>query len=107
MESIEHYLTQVKLGNIKFEIGALLNMMITNPKDKERLQSGIKELSNSMTRVDAERDLQKDIADAVNDDTGIDKKYIKKLASIYHKQTFNAVLTEQEEIQSLYEDLFG
>lgn len=81
--------------------------MITNPKDKEKLTAAIKELSNSMTRIDAEKDFQKEAIDKVSDDTGVDKKYVKKLAAIYHRQTFSQVQTEREELEGLYEDLFG
>lgn len=91
---------------IRKQFGALLEM-ITNPKDKERLSNAITEISNSMTRIDAERDFQKDAVDKVADETGVDKKYIKKLASMYHKQTFAQVQTEYEEIEGLYEELFG
>jgi division protein CdvB (Snf7/Vps24/ESCRT-III family) len=84
-----------------------LFMLLTNPKDKETLQNGIKELSNSMTRVDSERDLQKDIVDKVADEVGVEKKFIKKLAAIYHKQAFTQVQSEQEQLESLYEELFS
>lgn len=74
--------------------------------EKKKLQSAIKEMSMSMTRVDAEKDLQKDIIQSAFDDTGIDKKYIRKLAMIYHKQSLTDFQTETEEVQNLYEDLF-
>jgi phosphoenolpyruvate carboxylase len=74
--------------------------------EKKKLQSAIKEMSMSMTRVDAEKDLQKDIIQSAFDDTGVDKKYIRKLAMIYHKQSLTDFQTETEEVQNLYEDLF-
>ena len=81
--------------------------MITNPKDKQKLQNTITEISNSMTRIDAERDFQKDALAKASDETGVDKKYIKQLATMYHRQTFVQVQTEREEVENLYEDLFG
>lgn len=81
--------------------------MLTNPRDKEKLEATIKELSNSMTRIDAERDYQKEAIAKVADETGVDKKIVKQLASIYHRQTFTQVQTEREEIADLYESLFG
>ena len=81
--------------------------MLANPKDRTRLINGIKEMSNSMARMDAERDLIKNIVEDVNDETGVDKKYIKKLASIYHKQSFIKVREEYDEVESLYEVLFA
>jgi len=77
--------------------------MLSTPQDKEKLLNSIKEMSNSMTRVDAEKDFQKDVIDKVNDELGLEKKYIRKLASIYHKQNFTVVQSEMEEVQELYE----
>ena len=74
--------------------------------EKKKLKGAIEELSNSMTRVDAEKDLQKDIIQTAFDDTGVDKKYIRKLATIYHKQNLVEVQSENDEVQNLYEDLF-
>lgn len=86
----------------KLEIGVILEML-TNPKDKERLQNAIKEMSNSMTRIDAEKDFQKDVVDTMNDELGLEKKYIKKLAAMYHKQNYATVQQEYDELQELYE----
>jgi len=80
--------------------------MLSNPKDRERLINGIKEMSDSMARTEAEKDLQKNIIEDVAEDTGVDKKYIRKLSTIYHKHTFVKVQAESDEVQSLYEVLF-
>jgi predicted translin family RNA/ssDNA-binding protein len=77
--------------------------MLSNPKDREALLNGIKEMSNSMTRVDAEKDFQKDVIDKLNDELDLDKKYIRKLAAIYHKQNYTTVQQEYDEVQALYE----
>ena len=77
--------------------------MLSNPADREKLLASIKEMSNSMTRVDAEKDFQKDIIDKVNDELGLEKKYVRKLATIYHRQNFTTVQQEQEELVELYE----
>jgi len=67
--------------------------MTLNPEDKKKLEKAIQELSNSMTRVDAEKDLMKDIIQETHDSIGVDKKYIRKLATIWHKQNVNEVKT--------------
>lgn len=79
---------------------------LSSPKDKERLVNGINELCDSFTRVDAEKDLQKDIVNAVHEDTGIDKKLIRKLAAARHKRNFPEVVGESEDFQALYEECF-
>lgn len=77
--------------------------MLSSPADREKLLTSIKEMSNSMTRVDAEKDFQKDVIDKVNDELGLEKKYVRKLAALYHKQNFTTVQQEYDEIQELYE----
>jgi NADH:ubiquinone oxidoreductase subunit E len=81
--------------------------MLSNPEDRKKLLNAIKEIDNSMTRVAAERDFQKDAITAVADALELEKKYVRKLASIYHKQNFTQVQQEQEEVETLYELIAG
>jgi cyanate lyase len=81
--------------------------MLSNPKDRERLLNAIKEIDNSMTRVAAERDFQKDAINAVADELELEKKYVRKLASIYHKQNLSQVQQETEEVFELYDLITG
>lgn len=81
--------------------------MLSNPEDRKKLLNAIKEIDNSMTRVAAERDFQKDAITAVADDLDLEKKYVRKLASIYHKQNFAQVQADQEEVETLYELITG
>ena len=77
--------------------------MLSSPEDRKRLLSAIKDIDNSMTRVAAERDFQKDAINAVADELDLEKKYVRKLASIYHKQNLTEVQQETEEVAELYE----
>lgn len=77
-----------------------------NSVDKQKLASVIKELSDSMTRVDAEKDLQRDIIQVTFENEGFDKKKLRKLATMYHKQNAVEVRTEADEVFELYEELF-
>lgn len=80
--------------------------MISTNEDKKKLANAIKEISNSMTRMDAEKDLIKDIIQVAYEDFEIDKKHIRKLASIYHRQNMSEVKYEYDEVETLYEELF-
>jgi hypothetical protein len=80
--------------------------MISTIEDKKKLANAIKEISNSMTRMDAEKDLIKDIIQVAYEDFEIDKKHIRKLASIYHRQNMSEVKYEYDEVETLYEELF-
>lgn len=80
--------------------------MLSTNEDKKKVANAIKEISDSMTRIDAEKDLIKDIIQVTYENHEIDKKHIRKLASIYHKQNMSEVRYEYDEVETLYEELF-
>lgn len=75
----------------------------TSPADRKAIKDALQEISNSLTRIEAERDLIKDVLQTVQDNQNIPKKYVRKLAKIYHKQNYTEVQQEQEDIETLYE----
>lgn len=75
----------------------------SSPADRKAIKDALQEISNSFTRIEAERDLIKDILQTVQDNQSIPKKYVRKLAKIYHKQNFAEVQQEQDEVETLYE----
>lgn len=77
--------------------------MLSNPADRKKLFDAVVEISNSMTRADAERDYQKDAIDTIATELNIEKKYVRKVANVYHKQNFNMVKTENQEVEELYQ----
>lgn len=80
-------------------------MIVNNPKDRETILNAIKEWSNSATRVSAEKDLQKNIINDLIDKVDVEKKYLSKLATMYHNQNFAQFQQEREEIEELYESI--
>ncbi|MDC0889159.1 hypothetical protein OAS42_00780 [bacterium] len=82
-------------------------MITLTPEDKKKIASAIKEISNSMTRVDAEKELITDIITVTHQLHGVDKKHLRKLAGIYHKSNMAEVRTENDDIDTLYEELFN
>ena len=81
--------------------------MLSNPEDRKKLFNCSQEISNSMTRMDGERDFQKEAVDAIADELQLEKKYVRKVATIYHKQNINTVKIENEEVEDLYEIVMG
>lgn len=80
--------------------------MISNNEDRKKVANAIQEISNSMTRIDAEKDLIKDIIDQTSEKFELDKKHLRKLATIYHKQNLTEVKNEYDEVETLYQELF-
>jgi len=75
--------------------------------DRQAVQKALQEISASLTRIDAEKDLIKDILATVEDNQNIPKKYMRKMARIYHKQNFTEIQQEQEDLETLYETVTG
>ena len=71
--------------------------------DRKVIKDAMTELSNSMVRIESEKSFIKEAIDDLNDKVGIDKKHLRKLANIYHKQTLAQVTGEVEELEALYE----
>jgi hypothetical protein len=99
-------LKQINQQKLKMlELKNQIQLMLSNEADRKKVLDCMKEMSNSMTRIDAERDFQKEAANALADDVAIDKKYINALAKIYHKQNFAQFQQQKEEIEDLYESI--
>ena len=75
--------------------------------DQQKVRNAIVEMSNSMTRMDAERDLIKEIVDKVNEEEFIDKRVIRKMARVYHKQNFAEESTINEEFETHFKNIMS
>lgn len=80
-------------------------MIVSSPEDKKKIFGAIREVSNSLTRIEAERDLIKDIVKDVSDSYNIPRKTVKKIATTFHKQNMTQVELEHEEFVELYDDV--
>lgn len=71
--------------------------------DKAKVLGCLQEISNSLTRVEAERDLIKEILEKMQDECEIPKKLGRKLARVYHKRSYEEEVAEQSDFQDVYE----
>ena len=58
-----------------------------------------------MTRIEAERDLIKEILQKMQDECEIPKKLSRKLAKVYHKRSFEEEVAEQNDFVEIYENV--
>jgi DNA-directed RNA polymerase subunit N (RpoN/RPB10) len=72
-------------------------------EDKKKLKNVIYALNDSMTRVAAERDLQKEAINEIFDELGIDKKIVRKMAKAYFMANYNSVVEEEKNFQDFYD----
>lgn len=70
---------------------------------KELLVENLKEISGSLARMEAERDLIKARKKTLSEELDIPVKVISRLAKTYHKGNFNQEKTEHQHFAELYE----
>ena len=76
-------------------------------EDRKKVQGALKEMSDSMTRVAAEKDLQKDIAQRMLDEVGVNKAAFNKLARIYHASNLMEEAAKNEEFMEFAEAIMS
>ena len=82
------------------------NVMIpSSDADKKRINDCIIEISNSMTRIAAEKDFIKEAILSCCDEVEVDKKHLRKMATIYYKQNLAEVVGEVSDVEALYESI--
>jgi hypothetical protein len=74
-------------------------------EDKKKIKGVIMELNDSMTRMSAERDLQKEAVNNINDALGVDKKLIKRMAKVYYKANYNEEVEENNTFEEFYDTI--
>ena len=76
-------------------------------EDRNKVQGALKEMSDSMTRVSAEKDLQKDIAQRMLDEVGVPKASFNKLAKIQHASNLMEEAARNEEFMEFAEAIMA
>ena len=77
----------------------------SNPNDRKAIFDCMKEISDSMTRMDAERDLIKQAIEDICEEQNLSKKTFRRMEKVYHRQNFKQELEEHEEFETLYETI--
>jgi len=71
--------------------------------DKAKVLGCLEEISNSLTRIEAERDLIKEILQRLQDECELPKKLSRRLAKVYHKRNYAEEVAENADFQEIYE----
>jgi len=73
--------------------------------DKKRLKDAVMEMNDSMTRTAAERDLQKEILNRMNDQLGVDKKLLRRMAKVYFKSNYSQEQEDNRNFEEMYDEV--
>jgi len=75
----------------------------SSPDDRKKIQNALQEISSSMTRIEAEQDLIKETVKDICKNYALPNRAFRKLAKVFHKQSFNEEAASYEEFEALYE----
>jgi hypothetical protein len=78
---------------------------LSNPADREKLLHVIRDCSDSLTRMSAERDLMKESIDEISKQLDIPKKFINRMVKVYFKQNYDEEVAVHEQFETLYESI--
>ena len=84
---------------------ATMTVQSLSSDDRKVLRKAIIELNDSLTRANAERDLQKEIIEETNGKLGVDKKLIRRMARAYFKANFNDEVEQNNTFESFYDEV--
>lgn len=72
-------------------------------ENKKQLKEAVQQLNDSMTRVAAERDFQKETLTAIFDKVGVDKKIVRRMAKVYFKANYQQEQEENRNFEEFYD----
>ena len=76
-------------------------------EDRKKIYKAFQEISDSMTRISAEKDFINETLKVLHDEykAVMSKKTLAKMANVYHKGTFNEEVTLNDEFETLYQNI--
>jgi uncharacterized FlgJ-related protein len=77
----------------------------STPEDKLKLIAALKDISASMSRIEAERDLLKTLKNDICDELELNRKVLNKLARTYHKGNYSEEVEMHKHFEELYESV--
>jgi len=82
-----------------------MTQSVSSPIDRQKIKKMLAEISSSMTRIEAERDLIRETIKEMSDQFQLPKKTLNRMAKVYHKQNYTQEVADHEEFETLYETI--
>jgi hypothetical protein len=79
--------------------------MNMSPEDAKKLKSALQDMSNSMFRVESERQLQKDVKNDICKELDIPKKVFSRLAKTFHKNNYVEEVEDNDRFEKIFEGI--
>ena len=84
------------------------NLIIpSSPADRLKIRNSMAEVSNAYARIEGERAYIKEAIDLLAEDFELPKKYLRKVATAYHKQNIAETSEVADDVETLYDAVFA
>jgi hypothetical protein len=84
-----------------------VNGFPTDPKEVERFNRLIIDISDQMTKIDLIKSEIKDAKDAIKDDYDLSTSFINTLIKLYHESIADEYFEKQDSLEFAYDALFN
>lgn len=78
-----------------------------NSHDAGQVKKTITEMSNCLTRIDAEREAMSEMANDIQKKYGIKKAILNRVAKAHYKHKYTEMQMENDRFEYVYESLMG
>ena len=78
-----------------------------DPQARKAIRKVLDELSGSMSRIEGERDYISETIKKLSEEYQLNKKVLRRMAKTYHRQNFSSEIAENEEFETMYEQVTG
>lgn len=79
----------------------------SNPEDRVKIRKSMEEISNVMTMIEAKREFIKEEIKALSEKYELPTRFLNKMASAFHRQTFKKEIDDMEDFERLYTEVIG
>lgn len=77
----------------------------SSPEDKKKILANMQDISDSMVRIQSEKDFIKETISAMSEDYELPKKFLNKFSKTYHKQNYKDVIGEAQDFEDMISSL--
>ncbi len=79
----------------------------SSPADREAIRDVLSDISDNKTKIESYQTANTEAIKALAEKYDLPAKFIRKMASAYHKQSFEKEKKEADDFETLYETIIG
>lgn len=76
---------------------------LNDPDERKKFKAGLATITHHFQLIDDQKEAIKEIIEELSENTGLDKKLVRKLAATIHKHNYSSLQQENEHFSILYE----